>query len=114
VSEAAVIGVPDDIKGTALVCFVVLKPNRSASAKATADRGEGIPSESELIAQVAKQLGKPLAPKHVFVLPALPKTRSGKIVRAAMLRVFLGQPPGDITSIDNPAAFEPIAALASK
>ena len=106
VSEAAVIGVPDDIKGTALVCFVVLKPSHGGGAAA--------PTEAELIAQVAKQLGKPLAPKHVFVIPALPKTRSGKIVRAAMLRVFLGQPPGDITSIDNPAAFEPIAALAGK
>jgi len=103
VSEAAVIGVPDDIKGTALVCFVVLKPDRGGSAAA--------PTEHDLIAQVAGQLGKPLAPKRVFTLPALPKTRSGKIVRAAMLRVFLGQPPGDITSIDNPAAFEPIAAL---
>ncbi len=103
VSEAAVIGVPDDLKGTALVCFVVLKP----------DRGGGVPAptEKDLVAQVAKQLGKPLAPKNVFVVPALPKTRSGKIVRAAMLRVFLGQPPGDITSIDNPAAFEAIAAL---
>jgi acetyl-CoA synthetase len=108
VSEAAVIGVPDDIKGTALVCFVVLKPSP--------DRGGGAaaPTEKELIAQVARQLGKPLAPKHVFVLPALPKTRSGKIVRAAMLRVFLGQPAGDITSIDNPSAFEPIAALGKK
>lgn len=98
VSEAAVIGVPDELKGTALVCFVVLKPGQTAT-------------EKELVAQVAKQLGKPLAPKNVFVISALPKTRSGKIVRAAMLRVFLGQPAGDITSIDNPAAFEAIAAL---
>ena len=101
VSEAAVIGVPDELKGTALVCFVVLKPGQTAT-------------EKELVAQVAKQLGKPLAPKNVYVIPALPKTRSGKIVRAAMLRVFLGQPAGDITSIDNPGAFEAIAALGSK
>jgi acetyl-CoA synthetase len=82
-----------------LVCFVVLKP------------GVAVPTERELIGQVAGQLGKPLAPKHVFVLPALPKTRSGKIVRAAITRVFLGQPAGDITSIDNPVAFEAITAL---
>jgi acetyl-CoA synthetase len=106
VSEAAVIGVPDDLKGTALVCFVVLKPDRCGGAAA--------PTEKELVAQVAKQLGKPLAPKNVFVVPALPKTRSGKIVRAAILRVFLGQPAGDITSIDNPAAFEAIAAHGKK
>jgi acetyl-CoA synthetase len=106
VSEAAVIGVPDDLKGTALVCFVVLKPNRGEGAAA--------PSEKELVAQVAKLLGKPLAPKNVFVVPALPKTRSGKIVRAAILRVFLGQPAGDITSIDNPSAFDTVAALGKK
>jgi len=100
VSEAAAIGVPDEIKGTAIVCFVVLKP------------GVATPSECELIAQVAQQLGKPLAPKHVFIVAALPKTRSGKIVRGAITRAFLGQPAGDATSIENPQALEPIAALA--
>ncbi|HUR59400.1 MAG TPA: AMP-binding protein, partial [Opitutaceae bacterium] len=100
VSEAAVIGVPDEIKGTALICFVVLK-GRVASA-----------AESELIAHVAHQLGKPLAPKHAFVVAALPKTRSGKIVRAAMTRAFLGQPVGDLSSVDNPAALEAITACA--
>lgn len=101
VSEAAAIGVPDEIKGTALVCFVVLKPNQ-------------IVSERELIGQVAQQIGKPLAPKAVFVIAALPKTRSGKIVRGAIARVFLGQPAGDLTSIDNPAALNEIAALGQK
>ena len=61
---------------------------------------------------MARQLGKPLAPKHVFVVEALPKTRSGKVVRAAIARAFLGQPSGDLTSVDNPAALEAIAALA--
>jgi acetyl-CoA synthetase len=102
VSEAAVIGVPDEIKGTALVCFVVLKP---------APEGQPAVGESELIAQVARQLGKPLAPKRVYTVQALPKTRSGKIVRAAMLRALLGQPVGDLSSIDNPQALEAIVAL---
>lgn len=99
VSEAATIGVPDEIKGTALVCFVELKPNRSAD-------------ETELIAHVVRQLGKPLAPKHVFVVGALPKTRSGKIVRAAIARAFRGEPVGDVTSVDNPQALAVVAALA--
>jgi acetyl-CoA synthetase len=113
VSEAAVIGVPDVIKGTALVCFVVLK-NGAAALPSPSDGGGkgGAPGERELIAHVAQQLGKPLAPKHVFVVAALPKTRSGKIVRAAMARAFLGQAVGDLTSVDNPQAFEAIAALA--
>ncbi|MBI4627022.1 MAG: AMP-binding protein [Verrucomicrobia bacterium] len=117
VSEAAVIGVPDVIKGTALVCFVVLKygaatPTSPASPAGKGGEGGGSPNERELIAHVAQQLGKPLAPKHVFAVPALPKTRSGKIVRAAMARAFLGQAVGDLTSVDNPSALEAIAALA--
>jgi acetyl-CoA synthetase len=103
VSEAAAIGVPDEIKGTALVCFVVLK-NSMMSAPA------GL--ELELIEQVAHHIGKPLAPQHVFVVAALPKTRSGKIVRGAMARAFLGQSSGDLSSIENPEALEAIAVLA--
>ena len=97
VSEAAVIGIPDEIKGTALVCFVVLRPGQTAQGK-------------ELIAHVVRHLGKPLAPKAIYSVPALPKTRSGKIVRSAITRVFLGQPAGDLTSIDNPQAFEDVRA----
>ncbi len=111
VSEAAAIGIPDELKGTALVCFVVLKsegkipPGISRSPEISSS-----PSESQLIAHVAQQLGKPLAPKHAFVVAALPKTRSGKIVRGAMTRAFLGQPTGDLSSIENPQAFDAIAA----
>jgi acetyl-CoA synthetase len=100
VGEAAVIGVPDEIKGTALVCFVVPKGSGPA------------PQEAELVALVARQLGKPLAPRHVFTVAAIPKTRSGKIVRAAMARAFLGQPVGDVTSVENPHAFAQITAAA--
>jgi acetyl-CoA synthetase len=99
VSEAVVIGVPDEIKGTALVGFVLLKPGMSAT-------------EEELIALVGRRIGKPLSPKEVHVLPALPKTRSGKIVRGVIARVFQGKPPGDLASIDNPEALDAIAALA--
>lgn len=103
-SEAAAIGVPDEIKGTALVCFVVLKPGGAG--------GSDAPGEQALIAHVAHELGKPLAPKHVFIVAALPKTRSGKIVRGAITRAFLGQAVGDLSSIDNPGALDAIAALA--
>jgi acetyl-CoA synthetase len=70
------------------------------------------PTEAALIAHVAQQLGKPLAPKHVFTVAALPKTRSGKIVRGVMARVFLGQAAGDLESVENPQALEAIAAMA--
>src|SRR5690606_36174032 len=82
VSEAAVIGVPDEIKGAALVCFVVLRTSAMAG-------NAPAPSEAELTEHVACQLGRPLAPQRVFVVDALPKTRSGKIVRATIRRVYL-------------------------
>jgi acetyl-CoA synthetase len=99
VSEAAVIGVPDDVKGTALVAFVILRPGRPATAE-------------DLILHVARGLGKPLAPREVHAVPAIPKTRSGKIVRSAITRAFLGQPPGDTASLENPETLEAIGALA--
>jgi acetyl-CoA synthetase len=103
VSECAAIGVPDEIKGTALVCFVVLKSSAGDTPAL---------NEPELIAHIAHELGKPLAPKHVFVVAALPKTRSGKIVRATIRRAFVGEPVGDLSSIENPQALDAIAALA--
>jgi len=112
VSEAAVIGVPDEIKGTSIVGFVVLTSGTAAHSQPAESGAPATPDERELVAHVARQLGKPLAPKNVFVVAALPKTRSGKIVRAAIGRVFLGQPAGDLSSIDNPQALEAIAALA--
>ncbi|MFZ9681869.1 MAG: AMP-binding protein [Cephaloticoccus sp.] len=99
VSEAAVIGAPDELKGQVLVCFVVLRPNLTASP-------------AELVAHVAAQMGKPLAPAAVHVVEALPKTRSGKILRSTILRVYSGQPTGDLTSVENPAALDAIRALA--
>lgn len=104
VSEAATVGVPDDLKGQALVCFVVLKPASAGGEPAAISR--------ELVAHVAAQLGKPLAPKAVHVVPALPKTRSGKIVRGTIRRAYLGEPLGDVSTVDNPIAFDPIRAAA--
>jgi acetyl-CoA synthetase len=103
VSEAATIGAPDELKGQVLVCFVVLKPGAAVPVSGL---------EKELVAHVAAQMGKPLAPKAVYVVNALPKTRSGKILRSMILRVYSGQPAGDLTSVDNPATLDAIAALA--
>ena len=97
VSEAATIGAHDELKGQVLVCFVVLKPGVEVDA-------------SELIAHVAKEMGKPLAPKAVYVVSALPKTRSGKILRGMILRVYSNKSAGDLTSVENPAALDEIIA----
>lgn len=102
VSEAATIGVPDELKGQALVCFVVLKNASDASPD--------LPRQ--LIAHVGAQMGKPLAPKAIHIVAALPKTRSGKIVRGTIRKTFLGEPLGDISTVDNPASLDPIRSAA--
>src|SRR5439155_5993835 len=69
VSEAAAIGVPDPIKGEALVCFCVLRPGSQGSEKL----------REELRGMVAEQMGKPLKPEILKFLEDLPKTRNAKI-----------------------------------
>jgi len=99
VCEAAAIGVPDEIKGEALVCFCVLKPGHEPS--------EAL--QRELQNKIIADLGKPLAPKSVNFVRDLPKTRNAKVMRRIIRAAFLGQDPGDITSLENPAAIEEIA-----
>ena len=100
VSEAAAIGVPDELKGTELVCFVVLHPAREESEEL----------REELVGQVVKALGKVDRPKAVFFVDDLPKTRSAKIVRRLIQKKHLGaEDMGDLTSIANPEALEAIA-----
>ncbi|HVZ66612.1 MAG TPA: AMP-binding protein [Lacunisphaera sp.] len=110
VSEAATIGVPDDLKGQALVCFVVLKGGAACHQGADDARDGVVHLEKELIAHVAAQLGKPLAPKTVVPVAALPKTRSGKVVRGSIRKAWLGEPSGDLSTVDNPTALDAIRA----
>ncbi|HYF01621.1 MAG TPA: AMP-binding protein [Planctomycetota bacterium] len=98
VAEAAAIGVPHELKGEALVCFAVLKPGQAPSE----------PLRAELVEQVVRHMGKTLRPEAVKFAARLPKTRSAKIVRAAIRRRWLGQPPGDLSSVDNPDSLEDI------
>jgi acetyl-CoA synthetase len=99
VSEAAAIGVPHDVKGEEVVCFVVLKPGFCFSESL----------RTELKQQVVKIMGKTLLPKDVRFVRMLPKTRSAKIVRGVIKKKFLGETPGDLSSIENPDAVEEIS-----
>ena len=103
VSEAAAIGVPHPVKGEALVCFVVLRQGWTASEALA----------SELAIRVGEQLGKPLRPAAVHVVADLPKTRNAKILRRVIRAVFLGQDPGDLSSLENPQAVAAIKQLCS-
>jgi acetyl-CoA synthetase len=99
-SEAAAVGVPDEIKGESVVLFVVLKPGRAESEALREDISKAVEAS----------LGKTLRPKEVRFVDALPKTRSAKIVRGVIRRRFLGQPVGDLASVENPEAVEAIAS----
>ena len=98
VVEAAAIGVPDEVKGMALVVFVV--PTRDST-----------PNESmraELGKMVIDAMGKPLAPKDILFVSNLPKTRNAKVMRRMIRAAYLGQVPGDTSSLVNPEAVEEI------
>ncbi len=100
VLEAAAIGVPHAIKGEVIVVLCVLHP--------------GIDDDGDLRAAigrtVADQLGKPLKPEVVTVIRALPKTRSGKVMRRVIRAAWLGQDPGDVSSLDDPRVLGDIRA----
>jgi acetyl-CoA synthetase len=99
VSEAAAVGVPDDLKGTDVVCFVVLH-------RGFADTAE---LREELSRTVVAALGKVDRPKAVLFVNDLPKTRSAKILRRLIQRRYLGEPDlGDMSSVANPEALDAI------
>jgi acetyl-CoA synthetase len=99
VGEAAAIGVPDELKGEAVVCFVVLR----AGCEAGPELAENLKDA------VAAALGKPLRPKAVNFVSDIPKTRNAKLLRRVVRAVYLGQEPGDLSSLENPAAIEAIS-----
>src|SRR5438128_6106611 len=103
VAEAAAVGIPDPIKGQSVVVFVVPRPNADPR-----------PIPAAVSRSVERSLGKPFKPAGVHVLPRLPKTRNGKILRRVIRNVFLGDPPGDLSAIDDMATLDPIRALRGK
>ncbi len=99
VSEAAAVGVPHEVKGEVAWIFCVASPGHEPSEDLAA----------EVAARAAAELGKAFKPDRVIFVPALPKTRSAKIVRRAVRAQALGQDPGDLSSVENPEALEAIA-----
>jgi acetyl-CoA synthetase len=98
VLEAAAIGVPEPTKGQALVCFCVLRPGQSGSAELS----------DALKSLVATRLGKPLRPAAIEFVTDLPKTRNAKVMRRVIRATYLGDPPGDLSALENPQAVEAI------
>jgi acetyl-CoA synthetase len=98
VLESAAIGVPHPVKDQEVVAFCVLRAGYHGSDKLRA----------ELIGLVAEQLGKPLKPRDVRFVTALPKTRNAKVMHRVIRAAYLGQPLGDLTSLESTAAVDAV------
>ncbi len=96
VAEAAVIGVPHEIKGTAIVAFVTLRDGHKARAGLV----------QELKSHVVKKIGAIARPEEVFFAADLPKTRSGKIMRRLLRDIAEGKALGDTTTLADPAVVQ--------
>ena len=101
VAEAAVVGIPHEITGQALVAFVTLKQTSQPSA-ALAD---------ELMEHVANDIGRFARPNRIRFADAVPKTRSGKIMRRLLRDVAVGKPAqGDMTTLEDISVLATLSA----
>ncbi len=102
VAEAAVVGATDDHTGQAICAFVILKAHH-----AEMPRDQMV---DELRAEVAKEISPIAKPREIHVVPELPKTRSGKIMRRLLRDVAEGRELGDTSTLVDPTVFEAIRA----
>src|SRR5688572_10617719 len=100
VAEAAVVGATDPVTGQAIVSFVILR----GSAE------EGADIATELRNHVAKALGPIAKPRQILVVPELPKTRSGKIMRRLLRDVAENRAVGDVTTLADSSVMDLISA----
>jgi propionyl-CoA synthetase len=103
IAECAVVGVADSLKGQMPLAFAVAKD--ASRLGSSAGRGQ---LEKEVMETVDKQLGAIARPKAVHFVSLLPKTRSGKTLRRSIQALAEGRDPGDLTTIEDPAALEQI------
>jgi acetyl-CoA synthetase len=97
VAEAAAVGRPDALKGQALVVFVTLKPDAPRTAE----------TRAALLTHVAGEIGKFACPDEIRFADALPKTRSGKIMRRLLKDIASGVPiQGDLSTLEDPGVLK--------
>ncbi|PYH88594.1 acetyl-coenzyme A synthetase [Aspergillus ellipticus CBS 707.79] len=102
VAEAAVVGIADELTGQAVNAFVALKEGNETSDQVRKD----------LVMQVRRSIGPFAAPKAVFVVEDLPKTRSGKIMRRILRKILSGEEDslGDTSTLSDPSVVDKIIA----
>ncbi|MGN7839314.1 propionate--CoA ligase [Stenotrophomonas sp. 22385] len=99
IAEAAVIGVKDELKGQVPLVFVTLKQ---------AVEGDGSAVVAEMMQRVTQSLGAVARPAHIHLVNALPKTRSGKLLRRSLQALAEHRDPGDLSTLDDPGALDEI------
>ena len=103
VSEVAVVGVEDKVKGQVAFAFVIPKHSDKVATPEAKKQ-----FEKEVFAVVDRQLGAVARPAHVFCVNLLPKTRSGKLLRRSIQAICEGRDPGDLTTIEDPSSLTQI------
>jgi propionyl-CoA synthetase len=106
VAEVAVVGVADAMKGQVAMAFVIAK-----DAAALGETAARLALEGDIMKTVDRQLGSVARPARVHFVAALPKTRSGKLLRRAIQAICEGRDPGDLTTIEDPSALQQIREL---
>jgi propionyl-CoA synthetase len=106
VSEVAVVGVADQLKGQVAVAFAVVK-----DASGLVDDAAKLKLEGEIMKVVDQTIGAVGRPARVRFVSVLPKTRSGKLLRRAIQAVCEGRDPGDLTTMEDPGALQQIRDL---
>jgi acetyl-CoA synthetase len=102
VRESACIGLPHELKGEVLVCFVALKPGYEPSPEL----------EEEIRGLIVGSMGKPFAPQDVILVRDLPRNRAGKIMRRIVKALMLGREPEDLSVVENFEALDEIRRAA--
>jgi propionyl-CoA synthetase len=108
IAEVAVVGVEDKLKGQVPIAFAVVK---DAGVVDTPEKVKAM--EKEVMATVDGILGAIARPGRVYFVTALPKTRSGKMLRRSLQALAEGRDPGDLTTIDDPSTIENIKKMVS-
>ncbi len=101
VAEVAVVGVADELKGQVPVVFATLR-------QATGESQVRIDAADSMRKQVEHSLGAVARPARIYIVNALPKTRSGKLLRRSLLALAQGGDPGDLSTLDDPNALEDV------
>jgi propionyl-CoA synthetase len=106
IAEVAVVGVADALKGQVAMAFAVVK-----DASLIATDAQVAKLEAEVMKVVDEQLGAVARPARVRFVTVLPKTRSGKLLRRVIQALCEGRDPGDLTTIEDPAALQQMQAV---